>query len=340
MLIVADDLTGAADSAGAFAAAGHRATVLIGRTSSASDDPDEVLAIDTDGRAVDVDEAIRRTVDAVRTGPPGPVFVKIDSTLRGHVGATVMAALGALASPPERIVVCPAFPRLGRTVVDEHVHVGSVPIEAGSLRDALRDLSPATARADTDVEIDVVVPDAVSDDDLARVVRTLHDPRHPGRTLWVGSAGLAHELARVTAPTGRMVLERAPADRVAVVVGSLHDASAAQLDELDAGPAAAQVAVYRIDPRDHDAVFQLASTALIGVDGLVLTGGATARAVLDALGVDRFAVGGEVETGVPWSVAGCPGWNPRRCSLVTKAGGFGDAGALRRAVQFLRGEAQ
>ncbi|MCU1388642.1 MAG: inner rane protein [Ilumatobacteraceae bacterium] len=339
MLIVADDLTGAADSAGAFAAAGHRATVWVGGATRLSEDPDEVIAVDTDGRAADVAEAVRRTAEAVRRAV-GPVFVKVDSTLRGHIAATVMAALGALAAPPERIVVCPAFPRLGRTVVDQHVHVASVPMDAGSLREALRDLSPANARSDTDVEIDVVVPDAVCDDDLARIVRTLHDPRHPGRTLWVGSAGLAHELARVTAPTGRVVLERTSASRVAVVIGSLHAASAAQLVELDAEVAASPAAVYRVDPRDHAAVDQLASTALVGVDGLVLTGGATARAVLDALGIDRFAVGGEVETGIPWSVVGSDGPHPAGCSLVTKAGGFGDAGALRRAVQFLRSEAQ
>ena len=338
MLIVADDLTGAADSAAAFAAAGHRATVFIGPSRRAATDPEEVVSIDTDGRAVDVAEAIRRTADAVRTTVPGPVFVKIDSTLRGHVGATVMATLRALSAPPERIVVCPAFPRLGRTVVEQHVHVSSAPIDDGSLRDALRDLSPATARTDTDVEIDVVVPDAVSDDDLARIVRTMHDPRHPGRTLWVGSAGLAHELARVTAPTGRVVLERTPASRIAVVVGSLHLALGAQLAELDSALPGLPAAVYRVDPRDRGAVDQLASTALRDVDGLVLTGGATARAVLDALGIDHLAIGGEVENGIPWAIPGAEGGLPTCRSLVTKAGGFGDAGALRRAVEFLGSE--
>jgi D-threonate/D-erythronate kinase len=70
------------------------------------------------------------------------------------------------------------------------------------------------------------------------------------------------------------------------------------------------------------------------VSGLVATGGETARAVLDAWQVRGLRVLGEVDTGVPFSVA--EGW-VRRLPVVTKAGGFGDPETLVRCREFLRG---
>ena len=71
-----------------------------------------------------------------------------------------------------------------------------------------------------------------------------------------------------------------------------------------------------------------------GVGGLVATGGETARAVLDAWGVTRLRLRGEVEAGVAFSTT--EGWR-RVVPVVTKAGGFGDADTLVRCREFLRG---
>jgi 4-hydroxythreonine-4-phosphate dehydrogenase len=60
----------------------------------------------------------------------------------------------------------------------------------------------------------------------------------------------------------------------------------------------------------------------------VLTGGDTARALLDQLGVTRLEVSGEFEPGI--SVASAPDRPAPR--FVLKAGGFGDAGALQRII--------
>lgn len=64
--------------------------------------------------------------------------------------------------------------------------------------------------------------------------------------------------------------------------------------------------------------------------GLALTGGATARAVLAALGGRAIELRGEVEPGIPWGVLRGGPWDG--LPLLTKAGGFGDPGALARAV--------
>ncbi|MGQ0651129.1 MAG: nucleotide-binding domain containing protein, partial [Betaproteobacteria bacterium] len=62
---------------------------------------------------------------------------------------------------------------------------------------------------------------------------------------------------------------------------------------------------------------------------LVLTGGDTARTVLDHLGIERLDVLGEVEPGICVS----RGSRPNTPCVVTKAGGFGDKGALLRVVR-------
>ncbi len=331
MLIVADDLTGAADAAGAFATAGHPCVVVLdGGTSAAPDQATNasIVAVDTNGRMLSEDDAFLATASAVRAHPQRPVFVKIDSTLRGHVRASIMAVLSALETRPARVVVCPAFPARARTVVDAHVHVDGEPIADGSLRAALSGFPPTAG---------LFIPAARNDDEIAGVVRNVHRADQPDAVLWVGSAGLAAHLARlVSAPARVEPMPRPPANRIAVVVGSQHEAAMRQLGSLDSRfQRQMHTQVFHIDPRDDAFVAQIVPT-LRKVDGLVLTGGHTARVVLDALGITSFTVGGEVEPGIPWATVTEPATSLVAQSLVTKAGGFGDDEALRRAVEFLR----
>jgi len=66
--------------------------------------------------------------------------------------------------------------------------------------------------------------------------------------------------------------------------------------------------------------------------GLVATGGDTARAILDALGIHRLRLVGEVEPGLPFSVA--DDW-VRPLPVITKAGAFGSLQSLVRCREFL-----
>ena len=74
------------------------------------------------------------------------------------------------------------------------------------------------------------------------------------------------------------------------------------------------------------ALAQTVAAAARGAASLVLTGGATAEAVLDVLDVSVLDLLGEVQPGLPLSGGG--GWR-----IVTKSGGFGDADALVRLMQ-------
>ena len=325
MLVLADDLTGAADTGGAFAMAGHRCTVVLdhGHKPETSELDEQhnthVLIIDADSRAMTPRNASAATTVIVCRYAPSELFVKIDSTLRGHVRATVDAALAALPTPPSRVVMCPAFPKASRTVLEGRVHVHGEPLDGPNLREIFADWSAAWSDG-----VLLEIPDVRTDDDLSEIVRA-----SAGTTLWVGSAGLAYHLGRARATGAGQLAGRPPhAALVVVVAGSQHERTTEQVTHLAPGTTAI---VAHPDSREFATQIEHAAR---GADGLVLTGGATARKVLEFLNIDVLEVGGEVEPGVPWAVATGPFGT---ITIVTKAGGFGDALTLQRAVQFLTG---
>ncbi|WP_186017062.1 four-carbon acid sugar kinase family protein [Burkholderia gladioli] len=219
LLIVADDLSGAADCAIAFAAAGRRTVVSL--EASAPARPAAVLAVDTDTRRLAPAEAARRAADAwrVQRAPGRRLYKKIDSTLRGNWAAEV-AALAALAGPA---IVAPAFPATGRGVIDGRVLVRGVPLEdteTWQLEHAGRDAALRALLEDAGLRVEqvglevlrgdpqrivamlaaaaaeggrAIVVDAETSEDLARLARLTAALDTP--FFWVGSGGLSRELA-------------------------------------------------------------------------------------------------------------------------------------------------
>jgi hypothetical protein len=100
VLIVADDLSGAADSAVPFAARLGTAVSLGGGRPDA-----QVVAVDTDSRYAPEAVARERVARAVARGRAdgARIVKKIDSTLRGNIGAEIAAAREAAAA-----AACPA----------------------------------------------------------------------------------------------------------------------------------------------------------------------------------------------------------------------------------------
>ncbi|WP_244817684.1 four-carbon acid sugar kinase family protein [Caballeronia sp. Lep1P3] len=218
MLIVADDLSGAADCAIAFAAAGRKTVVTL---DASAPDNAIVIAADTDTRRLSPADAAARVAEVWQTlcAPGRRLYKKIDSTLRGNWTAEV-AALARLAGPA---IVAPAFPATGRTVRDGGVFVHGVPLdqtetwqlehagrEAGlapmlqaaglstshvaldTLRGAPQTLAATIAAAASD-GVGALIVDAETSDDLASLARITASLDTP--FFWVGSGGLARELA-------------------------------------------------------------------------------------------------------------------------------------------------
>jgi hypothetical protein len=194
--IVADDLTGAGDSAVQFASLGWRTRLTLGEPVGITATPGSVVAVVTDSRSLPTDAARIRTTDAVMALMGAGIdrlFVKIDSTMRGSVDSQVRGALDAWTHrhPDSIAVVCPAYPGMGRTVEGGLLLVDGAGVETTSVgRDpvtpvttsALADLLPGAvaiqlaqggasqlALVIAAAEARVVTVDASTDADLALV---------------------------------------------------------------------------------------------------------------------------------------------------------------------------
>jgi D-threonate/D-erythronate kinase len=222
ILIIADDLSGAADCAIAFAGAGRNTAVTL--SASYAMTGAEVIAVDTDTRRMHPAEAARCTSAAwlAQRAPGRRLYKKIDSTLRGNWAAEV-AALQPFAG---LAIVATAFPATGRTVRGGRVFVRGVPledtetwklehagrsadlnviVEAAGLRtaalgvDALRG-DPAALRAAIAAVAgsgaQALVVDAETDADLKALAQAT--AAMDEALFWVGSGGLARELASLS----------------------------------------------------------------------------------------------------------------------------------------------
>src|SRR2546428_435100 len=122
LTIVADDLTGACDTGALFAARGPVPVTVW---------PDPPLhapvgVVDTESRALNPVDAARRVSGVARNLARTRFFKKIDSTLRGPIGAEIDALLRATSSPGA--LVCPALPAEHRVVVERVLLVGAQPV--------------------------------------------------------------------------------------------------------------------------------------------------------------------------------------------------------------------
>jgi len=322
VLILADDLTGAADCAAGFLRTGSEVVVALDdrvRLDAA------VLAIDLDTRALSADAAcakVKRAFSSRRARKAEVLFKKIDSTLRGHVAQELAAARRSL-KPDRQVIFAPAFPAQGRTVKNSRVLVNGKPLRGGNLKRMFRDASITVCDAETDAELRVIARKGLA--------------LEPG-PLFVGSAGLARALA-AELPPRKPLRSRLPKGEIAVVVGSASPVATRQAKRL-----------ARVAKREGVTLYQLewtpfgADNALVAAFGriaarhpncaaYVLTGGDTARAVLGARKVRGFRLLGEVEPGVPFGVSIPPG-----LAVCTKAGGFGGPDTLVHCVARLKRE--
>ncbi|WP_066731530.1 four-carbon acid sugar kinase family protein [Cupriavidus sp. D384] len=260
-LIIADDLSGAADCAIGFAAHGARTVVTLDAAAATEVGGADVVAADVDSRRLAPADAAARNLEAWRCGTAAHrrLYKKIDSTLRGN-WAVETAALQPVAG---LAVVAPAFPATGRVTRDGRMFVNGQPLEdtdiwrlegldgpadmvallqAQGLRTAR--ISLYTLRAGTTAVqsqlatwqaegYQAVVSDAETEADLLTLAQASVDLASP--VFWVGSGGLARALS--TAAPVRGVEDAAPAaprheGPVLTLVGSMSGVSGKQASYL------------------------------------------------------------------------------------------------------------
>ena len=338
--VIADDLTSAADGAAPFVARGLSARIGRGelpRQAAA------VVAVDSGSRSATSSQAFERVTGLTTQLACCAVLYKtVDSTLRGHITAELEACFAA--SGRKSLVFAPAFPQAGRTTVGGIQLVDGIPVAQSiygqdpvhpARHSALIDLIPASIK-------DVTLLDAVTQEELDAKIAAIDDPES---VLWLGSPGMAAALARrfVPAQTAPQTVACITKD-VLVVIGSANPRSHQQADlvrelggvTLLRGPDQRESDPAAVLSRIADDAARELQDPRFGA--LIATGGDTMEAILDLLHVREFEILHELDPGFPLAYARLGDGRP--LLLAMKAGGFGSADALQRAIARLRGTAQ
>ncbi|MFB9276904.1 four-carbon acid sugar kinase family protein [Cohnella cellulosilytica] len=266
LAIIADDLTGANDTGVKLAERGLRTSVLL-RMDGPLPGGRDVLVLDTNSRSLKREsayETVRQAAEWIKERGIQDVYKKLDSTMRGNIGAELDAVYDAF--HPDFIFIAPAFPSNGRKVIDGYLYVNGkllhesemaidpktpvvesyVPdllarqttrrvalLESGVLEagpDSLSARLERLAREGTPY----IVCDSTSEAHLARLAEAARDSRF--RILWAGSAGLARYLPGLA--EGETPAEpdtpafRASSGPVLLVVGSVNPNTREQLKQV------------------------------------------------------------------------------------------------------------
>ncbi|MCV7228922.1 4-hydroxythreonine-4-phosphate dehydrogenase PdxA [Mycolicibacterium komossense] len=345
ILIFADDLSGAAEAAAGFLGRGVSLQVQLTPVPTSAD----VTVIDLHNRrdSVGTRARTRAVLGAFHIAGSQRVLVKIDSLLRGNIATT----LESLTHTGRPIVLAAGNPVLNRTIVGGAPFVGGVPLHETNLWHAETLSAPRhLAEVIGDVR-DIRICDVTSDADLDAVVAEAEPD-----AILVGTGALTAAVAR-SLPVGSRQSGVPTGSRAVFVVGTADSAAHHQLaalaaagipihsldsDDLLDGTAAVEVPTESIAlaitgpvrPADaHRLVAALADTAVGLVDDatdLVLTGGETARAVLDRLGVHALEPIHEIHTGAIMSVT------PAGSRVVTRPGSFGGRESLTTILRHLQ----
>lgn len=403
LMIIADDLTGAADTGVKFAACGpvrliNSSFERPGGHSDLRSEPEAInLAVATETRnlpAAKVPEALDRALALSGGQPPDLVYKKIDSCLRGHIGLELRHLLDHW--PYQAALVAPAYPIFGRVTKEGLHYINGKPVSETELaKDPIRpvrDSNLAKIIAEghdlpvyhLDLNLIRQGPEALlwSIDDLSRKGPALFAAdaetdadlnivaeaglQTKNRLILAGSAGLAEALAgRMCAGLGQVAKIKRRPGPVIFFGGSasetlrkqlLHMAEHCGAAILTLDPARIMAGAEPDDPPGpggdgRTLVVNLprpeespgyASLELIKAFGrqaaaiikklkpgtVFLSGGDTAREVLEALNIDRLWVEAEIKPGVVLLGEG-------EMAVVTKSGTFGDISLLKEVRELL-----
>ncbi len=345
--ILADDLTGALDSAVAFAAP----ALGVGVTWRRDAEPGPRMAVDlATMEGAEVEAIGRHAALAPWLAGASLSFKKIDSLLRGHVAAEIGACLAN--ADYERVIVAPAFPFQGRVTRAGRQWRLRPEMIVGP--DLTRRLAASAALPGAAPPGRIVIYDAETDRDLDRIVET--EVAVSTSILWIGTGGLAGALARhLRMPEPVTAKLSAP---FVGLIGTDQETTAAQVrrfaakipdghilveqdvrsarKRLIARMARGQPSVVgvktsgdrRTATRDIEEAFAALLDGLPPPGALFVTGGETLRALCERLGVESLVVNAAIEPGLPVSRMG--GGSFDGVATISKSGAFGDADLLLR----------
>jgi D-threonate/D-erythronate kinase len=344
--LLADDLTGALDTAAEFVGAYGPFDVMW--ADALSRQLPACVAVDTGTRERGKVESVAIVESIAPLLRDGAIaYKKVDSLLRGAWAAELGACLrsGAWAS----CIVAPAFAYQGRRTCNGQQYARAQDGSWSRVGDnllaqlAADGLDAQPGRFDAELTEGIHVFDAESEDDLDRVVEI--GRRAPQPVLWCGSGGLAGALVRGSNASAPSQLRKP----VLGLFGSDQPATAAQLAACgpvvialaEAGDDNAGAVRRKLDADDVALVkFDLAAdlsrgeaarriaralaslTAALDPPGtLIVAGGETLRALCLTLGAHALKVTGRIMPGLPRSTIQGGRW--AGVEVISKSGAFG-----------------
>jgi uncharacterized protein YgbK (DUF1537 family) len=215
--LIADDLTGALDTAAQFTGRIGPLPVLLDRMTAA---PEASYALNLSCRDGNERTAVASTRDSLGCYSGADVaFKKIDSLLRGHWAAELAEIVKS--GRFRRIVLAPAVPAQGRLTRDG-LQMLSQPSGGRAL---IKDVATELGRhrvSSHGADGDVLLLDAESDAGLDAIVERY---ANESATLWCGAAGLARALAQESRRAARPLHQPH-----LVIVGSRHPVTLRQVE--------------------------------------------------------------------------------------------------------------
>ncbi len=297
---IADDFTGATDLANTLVGEGMRVVQVIGvpGPEATSGDADAVV-VALKSRTAPVEEAVAESLTALKwlksEGAEQILFKycsTFDSTPRGNIGPVADALREAMGC--EITLICPAFPKNGRTIYNGVLFAGELPLAESSMKDhpltPMRDsnlmrlieaqssgkagLIPAPIvqqgveairaklAALTADGISYAVIDALDEADLRTIGKAAADHK-----LITGGSGIALGLpdnfrARGKITLGQNITFSATEGRALILAGSCSAATRAQLAQVKAKWPHAKVDIDRV-AAGEDMVTELAEWAKV-----------------------------------------------------------------------------
>lgn len=205
LAILADDFTGALDTAVQFSSKGAATMLLKPEALSRGSLFDcQVVALDMQTRHLARDDAYASVYAAakrIRENGIPYLYVKTDSALRGNIGATLEAVVGAWG---ESVIFAPSYPDTGRIVQRGVLTIEGIPASQShfaqdlfnpvvhdSVCDIIAEQSTIFVSDKTCAERAVVLKDAADNAELQHIAR---EAVQSGSTLMAGCAGLARFL--------------------------------------------------------------------------------------------------------------------------------------------------
>ena len=338
--LIADDLTGALDTAAQFTGRIGPLPVLLDRMTAA---PEASYALNLSCRDGDERAAVACTRDSLGCYSGADVaFKKIDSLLRGHWAAELAEIVKS--GRFRRIVLAPAVPAQGRLTRDGLQMLAQPSGDRLLIKDVAAELKRHGVSS-RGADGGVLLLDAESDADLDAIAQRYANEL---ATLWCGAAGLARALAQESPRAARPLHQPH-----LVIVGSRHPVTLRQVEVFRAAhpdwsaPMGAEpsfigrvlttleavgccVVLPDLPPglTEMEAAepiargLELLSGRLPRLGGLTVVGGETFAALCRVLKATRLSVDGEFLHGVPASRMESGIWSGTFCA--SKSGAFGE----------------